>query len=313
MSHFNSQRSRGWCFTLNNYTDDEVDSLSKGGSDSKSVVYLCFGKEVGDSGTPHLQGFLYTKTVKSFKQVKALLSPRAHVECQKGTTKQAIEYCFKDGDVTEYGTRPNQGKRTDLESVTSMIISGASLSDVALEHPTVYVKYHRGLRDLKLTVTRPYVRQSVCGLWIYGEPGTGKSHHAENLYPNAYRKSQSKWFDGYAGEKAIILDDLDSGMLCHHLKIWADKWSCTGETKGGTVHLMHDVFVVTSNYRISELVPPKSKGESDDAMIGALSRRFRQVEIKKEFFPPIGPVGSGEWHSVMYDDDGMSTDLGLII
>lgn len=305
------QRSRGWCFTLNNYTDDEVNKLSCTGSDP-SVAYLCYGKEVGDSRTPHLQGFLYAKTLKSFKQIKVLLSERAHVEPQRGTTDQAIDYCFKDGDVTEFGSRPNQGKRTDLEVATKLILDGVSLSDVAQEHPTVYVKYHRGLRDLKLTVTRPYIRETVCGLWIYGEPGTGKSHYAQSQFPDAYRKAQSKWFDGYAGEKSIILDDLDSGMLCHHLKIWADKWACTGETKGGTVHLMHDTFVVTSNYRIEDLVPLKSKDESDDAMISALQRRFKEIEIKKEFFPPIGAVGPGEWHSVLYDENGESTDLGII-
>lgn len=306
------KRSRGWCFTLFNYCDNDVQVLSQGGSRPDDVLYLVFGKEVcPKTGTPHLQGFLYAKTLKSFKQAKAYVSDGAHLEPQKGSNKQAIEYCKKDGSFTEYGTAPNQGKRTDLEAVTEMILAGSSLSDVAMEHPTVYVKFHRGLRDLKLTVTRPYTRESVCGVWIYGEPGTGKSHYAQTLYPNAYRKSQSKWFDGYAGEKEIILDDLDTNMLCHHLKIWTDKWSCTGETKGGTVHLMHDVFVVTSNYKIRDLVPKKSKDEDDEAMIGAIERRFKQLEIKKEFWPPTGNVGAGEYHRILVDENG-ETDLGVI-
>lgn len=298
-------RSRGWCFTLNNYTDEDVSILSQGGTSPQDVVYLVFGKEVGDSGTHHLQGYLHTKTVKSFKQAKAIISDRAHVEPRKGSVKQAIEYCCKDGDVIEFGDRPNQGKRTDLETVANSIIKGKSISDVAMEHPSVFAKYSRGLRDLALTTSRPYLRDSVCGLWLYGEPGCGKSHYAQTKYPDAYRKSQNKWFDGYAGEKAIILDDLDTGALCHHLKIWADKWSCTGETKGGTVHLRHDIFVVTSNYRIEELVPKKDNKEADDAMIGALCRRFKEVEVVKRFVPPdVGDAGTGTWWSALVDDAG---------
>lgn len=296
-------RSRGWCFTLNNYGDEDVKVLSEGGATPQDVVYLLFGKEVSSSGTLHLQGYVHFKTVKSFKQVKAAISDRAHVEPRQGTVKQACEYCCKDGDVVEYGNRPNQGKRTDLEEVTQKILSGTSLSVIAEESPTVFVKYSRGLRDLALISQKPYIRADVCGLWIFGEPGTGKSDYASTLYPSAYRKAQNKWWDGYAGEKVVILDDLDSPALCHHLKIWADKWACTGETKGGTVHLKHDVFIVTSNYKISEIVS-KNQDQPDFAMIAALERRFKTLEIRKKFYPPAESVGAGSWKRLLVDEDG---------
>lgn len=72
---------------------------------------------------------------------------------------------------------------------------------------------------------------------MYGAPGTGKSRAAYEKYPDAYRKSQNKWFDGYESHKVIIIDDLDTDMLGHHLKIWADRYPCIGEVKGGTVNL----------------------------------------------------------------------------
>lgn len=275
-------RARGWVFTLNNYTEDEVNLLSKGGSSPDAVVYLTFGKEVGDSGTPHLQGYIHFTSVKSFKQAKAAISDRAYVDKRKGTPQQAIEYCHKDGEVVEYGERPHQGKRTDLDSVCDLVLSGTSLADVAETHPTTFVKYSRGIKELKLQVTKPYHRDDVCGIWVYGPPGTGKSHWAQMKYPNAYKKPQSKWFDGYNGEKEIILDDLDVNCFGHLLKIWADKWPCTGETKGGTVHLMHDVFVVTSNYTIEELVAPKKDLTPDEAMISALKRRFKVFKLERK-------------------------------
>lgn len=309
-------RSRGWCFTLNQYTDDEVRVLSERGSTNPISQYLVFGFEVGDSGTPHLQGYVYFKSVKSFKQAKAYIGDRAHVESQRGSPQQAAEYCKKDGNYQEFGDCPYQGKRTDLEVVTELVVDGVSISEIAQAHPTTFVKFSRGLRDLKLAVSKPYAREDVCGIWLVGEPGSGKSHYAQTTYPCAYRKAQNKWFDGYAGEKEIVLEDLDSGVLSHHLKIWADKWPCTGETKGGTVHLTHDVFVVTSNYTIDELVPKKitnRQEHEDDAMIAALARRFKVFTFNKVFVPPdVSASGSGHWYSQMTDPNGVEMVLGLI-
>ena len=69
----------------------------------------------------------------------------------------------------------------------------------------------------------------------------------------------SKWLDGYKGEKAIIIEDLDKytcHALAHDLKLWADKYPATAEVKNSTVPLMHEVLIVTSNYTIEELYAP---------------------------------------------------------
>lgn len=96
-------RSRGWCFTVNNWTDDDVAMVM-----SIESRYKVVGYEVGDSGTPHLQGYLYFDSAKTEKSVRKMI-PRAHIELQRGTNAQAIKYCKEDGDYWEEGEEPRQG------------------------------------------------------------------------------------------------------------------------------------------------------------------------------------------------------------
>lgn len=44
-----------WCFTLNNYTDDEHDDFLVWAT--TECAYAIIGREEGDEETPHLQGY----------------------------------------------------------------------------------------------------------------------------------------------------------------------------------------------------------------------------------------------------------------
>ena len=59
---------------------------------------------------------------------------------------------------------------------------------------------------------------------------------ATEKYPEHYKKLANKWWDGYHGQKAVLLDDLGKNGAClnYHLKLWADPWNNNpGEVKGG--------------------------------------------------------------------------------
>lgn len=253
-------------FTVNNYTEDEYNFIFS----NEAFKYIIIGKEVGEQETPHLQGYACLKKQMRHNALKKLL-PRAHFEKRRGTHLQAREYCMKDGDYAERGDQPHQGERTDIKKAVQLIKEGKSMTTIANDCSEVYVKYSRGLRDLALAVQSPYTHATVRGIWIYGEPGTGKSHAARQFDNNAYIKAQNKWWDGYAGESTVLLDDLDTNTLGHYLKIWSDRWPCTGETKGGTIQLRHHLFIITSNYSIEELF------NGDLNMCAAIARRFKVV------------------------------------
>ena len=141
---------RNICFTLNNYTQDEYDYILA----LNVFKYLVVGKEIGESGTPHLQGYATLVSQMRFNKVKNLF-PRCHIETRKGSHKQASDYCKKDGDFVEKGTPPSSGKRTDLDDVKQMLDNGATEKEIADAHFGSWVRYNKSFKAYKALCVGP--------------------------------------------------------------------------------------------------------------------------------------------------------------
>lgn len=88
-------RSENWVFTINNYTEETVQSLTKIPVEKAWVV---FGKETAPTtGTKHLQGYISVSKRSERRTVERLLGGKAWLEVTH-SPQNAIGYAIKDGE-----------------------------------------------------------------------------------------------------------------------------------------------------------------------------------------------------------------------
>lgn len=304
-SRVRAPRTTNVCFTINNPSETAEDHLASI-CDRESVTYLCFGRETGESGTYHLQGFLRTSLQHPHSWFRDIIGHGAHIEFAKGSAEQCIEYCEKDGDFVEHGRRPatNKSKGEITKEAWKNTINAAKRGALDEVEPEHYVKYYRTLCTIKKDhMAKPPDATGVTGVWYYGAAGAGKSRKARDDYPDAYLKMANKWWDGYQDDRFVILDDLDKKHDClgHHLKIWADRYAFIAETKGGAVMIRPQWFIVTSQYSIDEIWEDEETRE-------ALHRRFKVTHILNYNGPPV-QLRAQPWPSIFdADSDGGSQE-----
>lgn len=88
-----------WCFTWNNYPNvGSLSSCEVFSSKSSEISRLVAGREVGENGTPHLQGYVEFIKKKRFTELKKLFPDGIHWEkkSKKSSKMQAIQYCWKE-------------------------------------------------------------------------------------------------------------------------------------------------------------------------------------------------------------------------
>jgi len=86
-------RMRRVCFTLNNYTEEEASQLKIWLA--QKTQYYIMGWEIGEQGTPHLQGYFEVKNAIRFETLKEF-NNRVHWEKAKKKRIFSQNYCSKD-------------------------------------------------------------------------------------------------------------------------------------------------------------------------------------------------------------------------
>lgn len=275
------KKIRSVCFTLNNYTEQDVEHIKEG-----PFKFLVFQRETGANGTPHLQGYAQGKGSIAWNTWKRLLTDRAAFFAAKGTPRENYDYCTKE-DTRDAGTVPfvrgvipQPGQRTDIEGLVSLAKDPTKrMRDIIDSNGEGFVRYYKGIDRVRSIFSEPRRFQTEV-LWFYGSTGTGKSRLADSLAPDAYWKSNDKWFDGYdpIEHDDIIIDDFRSNFHTFNfiLRLF-DRYPMQVEIKGGTTNFRAKrIFVTTSKHPLQTW---ETRSEE------ALDQLIRRLSVIVEFLP----------------------------
>lgn len=252
----NDRRSRKWVFTLNNYTDTDVTSLSEV-FESKNWEYV-FGEETGSNGTPHLQGYIEYKNPIAFKTLKKII-PRSHLEIAKGTRKDNWKYCTKENQV-------HTNIKIELTAEEEYI---AHCEEVF--NNVVWKDWQKNILDI--LDTKPN-RRTINWIWEE-EGGKGKtfvSQYIDWKYPTVIvNGKQSDVFNGIAKfieqknkQPRIVIVDIprtNEQYCCYGtMEKIKDGLMYSGKYEGAQVRLTPLHLFVFANF------PPKERGLSKDRL-----------------------------------------------
>lgn len=238
------QKFRNFCATVNNYTPECLIAMEAFIKDN--CTYGVYGKEVGESGTPHLQVYCELKGRLSLASIRKKTTPKiANIQPRfSDLPKEAAGYCKKgnirdvdkpeagwivffdtaapDFDGFEFGKDDIScpGTRTDLKAAAEQIKKGEkSIRDLRNDNPLLYHQYGRTLHELENDYHRSKFRlgeMTTC-TWLHGLPGRGKSHQAfldECECVGGYHPDKVYDWDleqefqcGYEGQELVIINE----------------------------------------------------------------------------------------------------------
>jgi len=118
----------------------------------------------------------------------------------------------------------------------------------------------------------------LCHEWWVGSTGTGKSKLAWELYPHHFAKGLNKWWDGYAFQEVVIIEEWAPRNECtaSFLKKWADRYAFPVEVKGAILpNIRPKKIIVLSNYTIEQCFDRREDWEP-------MLRKFKVIKFPEE-------------------------------
>lgn len=212
-----------------------------------SIVYFKGQLEEGDTtGYRHYQVLAVFRRKQSHRSVSGLFP---ETNCELTRSDAADEYVWKEetrvGPQFEFGIKPvRRNNSIDWDDVWEKAKTNA-LDQI---QTSVRVQHYRTLRTIASDFSQPIGIERTVYVFC-GPTSTGKSRRAWlEAGLEAYPKDpRSKFWDGYQGQKHIVIDEFRGGIDVSHLLRWCDRYPVRVEIKGSSTCLAAERIWITSN------------------------------------------------------------------
>lgn len=267
-------KAKRWCFTINNWTQQDADRLQELTAEGGPAQYLVFQSERGhEQNTPHLQGFIILKKPNRLTWMKNHVSNTAHFEVARGTNQQCKEYCTKDdtysGDIRHESGEMPQAEAPKAKERLAIAAEELDMVKEGYKRPreiSTYALLQSGFiaayKELTTDILGPY-REDLKIITLIGPPGTGKSYAIHQFWPDSGRciiGNNGVWFQNPTA-KTMVFEEFNGQIQLQRMLQYLDPYPMALEVKGRMAPAMYDTVVITSNTRPDAWYKPEEAGQ----------------------------------------------------
>lgn len=252
---------------------------------SGDLVYLKGQQEIGEGGLHHWQLLAVFSKKLRLASVKRHFCQQAH--CEASRSEAANEYVWKEdtrvsGTQFEHGALPiSRARKADWDRVYTDAVSG-DFNNIPKD---ILIRNYSSIKRIRVDNSNPPFRPDIRVIVYWGESGIGKTRrawHEAGDISNVYIKDPcTKWWDGYRGEKNVIIDEFTGRIDIAHILRWFDRYPCNAEVKGYSTPLEATTFYVTSNIDPRDWYPEINSAQRDGLM-----RRIESIKMVFNWVPP---------------------------
>lgn len=287
-----STRSRCMQITCNNplekgFTPEKI----KETMERWKTEYYCFCYETGEQGTHHFHLYIKFKNPQQTDRISKVFE-NSHVEVtsHSSSSMDNRNYIRKEGaylDSEKKATnhietfyescecpidgKENQGHRTDIDMMISMVNDGASNMEVVQAVPSMALRipaveqYRQAYWEEK---GKEYRNMDIW--YIYGKTRTGKtsyvyqSHHSSEIYSVVDYKGNGIW-DKYdtARTRVLLLDEYRNSLPFSLILALCDGHPLTLNCRYANRVCLHETVYIVSNISLEEQYPNIQREEPE--------------------------------------------------
>lgn len=242
---------RSFCFT-------DFNEVSLERKFPEEVRYAVYQVECCPSSMKkHTQGYVELKKVMRFNSIKKMF-PKCHIEKRRGTRDEARNYCMKEdtrvAGPIEIGSweAGGQGSRNDIKNMHEDIKKGKKIKELLEDHTVPMYKYSSAVARYRVYYQKKRNWETKVFI-LWGKSGVGKTRTVYDRYDadDIYEKDFTKWWDGYDGQKVVLIDEFDGQIPYEEILKICDRYPYRCQVKGGYTQLVAEEIWFTSNRKPS--------------------------------------------------------------
>jgi len=250
------------------------------------LCYLRGQQEVGEGGYHHWQLLAVFKKKLRLRAVKGHFVAEAH--CEASRSEAAMAYVWKEDTRVadtqfELGALPISRARTvDWDRVYDSAVVG----DIDAIPKDILIRNYSALKRIGVDNAKPPERPNIVAKIYWGASGVGKTRrawyeagHINDVY---IKNPNTKWWDGYRGQKTVIFDEYTGRVDISYFLTWLDRYPCMVEIKGYSTPLLADRFFFTSNVNPRLWYP-----DANEEQVRGILRRVHIEEMVFAWSPAV--------------------------